>query len=176
MRPKLIRNISPEVIRREVKIAEYIMITSILVAFIFLILSIFIIDARMFALVGVVCIICFLPAYFIDGRNNIYHVHLFDNHLEVVNWLNRVVKRINYTDIDIIEIKIIKDIRIGHHIDTGWYIVNSLCLGITVSKEELDALTERNTFMNLLRYSKKCVPMAYDEDLYQFLKEKCMKS
>ena len=108
MRPKLIRNISPEVIRREVKIAEYIMITSILVAFIFLILSIFIIDARMFALVGVVCIICFLPAYFIDGRNNIYHVHLFDNHLEVVNWLNRVVKRINYTDIDIIEIKIKK--------------------------------------------------------------------
>lgn len=99
-----------------------------------------------------------------------YKAYLFDDHFEIINWYGKQIRRVYYSEISAVKIKIVKDVAIGA--SPGWrhYLVNTLCIGINITDDELEGLTERNMFMDLLRFSEFCVPMAYNEDVYQFIK------
>lgn len=172
MHPIMKYDISPESIRDSVKKCKIISVILALTTVIFLILSLFEYDVITFVILWFYAIFAVFISYIFEWGNKLYKAYLFEDHIEIVNWLNRCVRFIKYDEISVIRVKILKDVLVGPHPRGKVYMVNTLCIGINITEDELDGLTERNTFMDLLRYSIICVPMAYNEEVYQFIKSK----
>jgi len=171
MKPKLIKKITPPSVRsgmREFKF--FVVIFTVLITFM-LLLSIFVSEARFIVYFCIAFAFCLGVAILFGVIPNIYSIYLFDDHLEIKNWIKLPIHSIYYTDIDIIKTTVIYEQLMVNYI---WSMcpINTLCIGIGITDQELDDLIKRNTFMNLLRYSKICIPIEYDEDVYQFLNKK----
>ena len=170
MKPEMTYNISPEYIRTNInrgKIAGIILAVALLF---FLVIALIVpesIAETVFAGVLVIAIGCLI---FYNAVKWQYKVCLHDDHFEIVNWYGKQIRYVYYSEISTVKIKIVKDVAVGGSPAWRHFWVNTLCIGINITDDELEGLTERNMFMDLLRFSEFCIPMAYNEDVYQFIK------
>lgn len=172
MKAEMKHNISPEHIRINInrgKIAGIILAVALLFFFVIALIVPESIAETVFAGVLMIALGCLIFYSVVKWQ---YTAYLFDDHLEIVNWHGKQIRCVYYSEISALKIKIVKDVAIGASPVWKYYVVNTLCIGINITDDELEGLTERNMFMDLLRFSEFCVPMAYYEDVYQFIKSR----
>ena len=172
MQLKMVYNILPEyqkLAKKNSKIAALILAcTTVFI----LIISLFVHEVMIFVVIWIYFIFLMTVIGIVGSIGTRYKAHIFDDHFEIVNWCNKAVHYIYFDEITALKIKLVKDVTKGPNAFGNLHLVNTLCIGINITEDELEGLTERNTFMDLLRYSKICVPMAYNEEVYQFIKSK----